>query len=229
SKGIDKLLLAAAANEPRLLGALGRSIPSLRNKLAWQAIRRSAITSGVITLTPLPLIDFIPLTVVQITMVITISRIYGQPIGKARAIEMLGSLGFGLAGRTAFQELVKLGGPPGWAISASVAIATTVAIGYCTINWFAKGIVPTTASFKAMVSDVQKRLHSLKLFNLRKRPSSQKIKEGLDTHIQHLTEDLSKATSAASPPANASEKAEASDQPKASDEQPPAPRASDSA
>lgn len=190
-KGIEQLLLAAAANEPRLLGELGKTLPYLREKLAWQAIRRSAIASGIVTLSPLPIVDFIPLTFIQVTLVITISRIYAQPIGKARALEMLGSLGLGFAGRTIFQELIKLGGPPGWAVSATVGTATTITIGYCAINWFAKGITPTTDSFKAMGATVQKRLMKMNLFKNRKKPSSQKLQNDIDIPLKHLTEDLS--------------------------------------
>lgn len=193
NKGIEQLLLTAAANEPRLLGELGRALPTLREKLAWQAIRRSAIASAVVTLSPLPIIDFIPLTVIQIALVITISRIYAQPINKARALEMLGSLGIGIAGRTIFQELVKLGGPPGWAVSATVGTATTIAIGFCAINWFGKGIVPTAESFKAIGSTIQQRLLKMKLFQRRRRPSSQKLKNAIDMPLKHLTEDLSQA------------------------------------
>lgn len=190
-KGVEQLLLAAAANEPRLLGELGKTLPYLREKLAWQAIRRSAIASGIVTLSPLPIVDFIPLTFIQVTLVITISRIYAQPIGKARALEMLGSLGLGFAGRTIFQELIKLGGPPGWAVSATVGTATTITIGYCAINWFAKGITPTTDSFKAMGATVQKRLMKMNLFKNRKKPTSQKLQNDIDIPLKHLTEDLS--------------------------------------
>ena len=106
---------------------------------------------------------------------------------------MLGSLGMGFAGRTIFQELVKLGGPPGWAVSATVGTATTITIGYCAINWFAKGIAPTTAGFKAMGSVVQKRLFKMNLFKSSKKPSSQQLKNDIDIPLKHLTEDLSKA------------------------------------
>ena len=195
-KGIEQLLLAAAANEPRLLGELGRTLPFLREKLAWQAIRRSAIATGIVTISPLPVVDFIPLTVIQVALVMTISRIYAQPLTKARAMEMLGSLGMGYAGRTIFQELVKLGGPPGWAVSAIIGTATTIAIGYCAINWFAKGIAPTTAGFRTIGKVVQKRLFKMNIFKSSKKPSSQQLKNDIEIPLKHLTEDLSKAVPA---------------------------------
>jgi hypothetical protein len=41
--------------------------------------------------------------------------------------------------RSLFYELIKLGGPPGWVVSAGVAAGTTVALGYGAAAWFDRG------------------------------------------------------------------------------------------
>ncbi len=190
-KGVEQLLLAASACEPRLLGELGKNLPSLRQKLAWQAIRRSSIASAAIALSPLPVVDFIPLTAVQIALVLTISRIYDKPMSKARALEMVGSLGMGLLGRTLFQELAKLGGPPGWALSAAIAVATTISIGYCVCHWFATGIEPSRETVKQISKTVYDKLLKMGPFRKGKRTSSKKIEQEIAEPLRHITEELS--------------------------------------
>ncbi|HBM97249.1 TPA: hypothetical protein DD394_07125, partial [bacterium UBP9_UBA11836] len=73
-EGVYDLLLAAAYTEPRLLGEMGKLIPTMRQKLSWQAIRRATVISGAIALTPLPFASFIPLTANQIAMVLNLAR-----------------------------------------------------------------------------------------------------------------------------------------------------------
>ena len=73
-EGLGQLLLQVAVVEPRLLGELGQTLKPLRRRLAWQAIRRASVISCAVSLTPLPIIDFIPLTMAQVTMVLTLMR-----------------------------------------------------------------------------------------------------------------------------------------------------------
>jgi class 3 adenylate cyclase len=67
---------------------------------------------------------------------------------------LLAAFGIGLIARTVFQELSKLGGVPGWILSAGIASATTVAIGYGAMAWFAYGEKPTRRSLQKVVADV---------------------------------------------------------------------------
>ena len=64
-------------------------------------------------LAPLPFLDVLPLLALQSSLVLGIARIYKYRITPARARELLATFGLGFAGRTLFQQLSKLGGPPG--------------------------------------------------------------------------------------------------------------------
>jgi hypothetical protein len=44
--------------------------------------------------------------------------------------------------------LSKLGGPPGWLLSAAIASSTTVAMGYAAVRWFEKGEKVSTETIK---------------------------------------------------------------------------------
>lgn len=138
-QGIDRLLLAVAKSEPEIVAALGAALPRYRWDLAQSVIGRSASSAAAIAITPLPFLDFFPLTGIQITMVMTIARIFDYRITLARAREMIATLGIAFLGRTLFYELSKLGGPPGWMLAAAVAAGTTVALGYAAVVWFERG------------------------------------------------------------------------------------------
>ena len=138
-KNLDKVLLAIAATEPEMVAALGQALPQYRWQLAWKAIVSAASISAAIALVPLPFVDFIPLVVTQAVMVVGIARIYNYTITPKRAAELVTTFGLGFLGRTLFQEFSKLGGVPGWLLSAAIASSITVVMGYAAVRWFEKG------------------------------------------------------------------------------------------
>jgi small GTP-binding protein len=153
-KNLGKVLLAVAATEPEMVAALGQALPEYRWQLAWQTIVRSASISAVIALTPLPVIDFVPLVAAQSIMVVSIARIYDYKITPQRASELVATFGLGFLGRTLFQELSKLGGLPGWLLSAAVASSTTVVMGYAAVRWFEKGERLSTEALKKLTQEM---------------------------------------------------------------------------
>jgi small GTP-binding protein len=169
-KNLGKVLLAVAATEPEMVAALGQALPEYRWQLAWQTIVRSASISAAIALAPLPVIDFVPLVATQSIMVVSIARIYNYKITPQRASELVATFGLGFLGRTLFQELSKLGGLPGWLLSAAIASSTTVVMGYAAVRWFEKGEKLSTETLKkltqGMTADL---LDTLKSLGKRKR------------------------------------------------------------
>ena len=149
-KNLGKVLLAVAATEPEMVAALGQALPEYRWQLAWQTIVRSASISAVIALAPLPIIDFVPLVATQSIMLVSIARIYNYKITPQRASELVATFGLGFLGRTLFQELSKLGGLPGWLLSAAIASSTTVVMGYAAVRWFEKGERLSTEALKKL-------------------------------------------------------------------------------
>jgi GTP-binding protein Era len=147
-EGVERVLMAVAKSEPGIVAALGAALPAYRWDLTQVIIGRAASTAAAIAVTPLPFLDFIPLVGVQATMVLGIARIYKQKMTLARARELILTFGLGFLGRTLFYELSKLGGPPGWLVSAAVAAGTTAAIGYAVMIWFERGIKLSNESIK---------------------------------------------------------------------------------
>jgi small GTP-binding protein len=172
-KNLGKVLLAVAATEPEMVAALGQALPEYRWQLAWQTIVRSASISAAIALVPLPVIDFVPLVVIQSIMVVSIARIYTYKITPQRASELVATFGIGFLGRSIFQELSKLGGLPGWLLSAAIASSTTVVMGYAAVRWFEKGEKLSAEALKKLTQGMTTTLLNT-LKNLGKRKPSQK-------------------------------------------------------
>lgn len=93
-------------------------------------INSAGVAAAAVGASPLPGSDIIPLTGIQVGLIIKLSFLYGKPLSKENAKEMLIATIVGNAGKTAFRQLVKLIPGAGWAVGASVASATTIALGY---------------------------------------------------------------------------------------------------
>lgn len=183
-KNLGKVLLAVAATEPEMVAALGRALPEYRWQLAWQTIVRSASISAAIALVPLPVVDFVPLVVTQSIMVVSIARIYNYKITPQRASELVATFGLGFLGRTIFQELSKLGGLPGWLLSAAVASSTTVVMGYAAVRWFEKGEKLSTEALKKLTQGMTTTLlDTLKGFGKHK-PNQKGLRERITQSLE---------------------------------------------
>ncbi len=170
-KHVERVLLAVVKAEPEIVAALGAALPEYRRMLAWSTTRKAAATSAAIALTPLPVLDVFPLLTVQASLVLGIARIYGQRITLGRARELVVTFGLGLLGRTLFQELSKLGGPPGWMLAAAIAASTTVVMGRAAAVWFERGERAKASDLRAESRSLAKRLlHSLRSLGRRRPP-----------------------------------------------------------
>jgi GTPase len=185
-EGMEDVLIAIAVTEPEIVAALGQALPQYRWQLAWRSIVSGASAAAVIALTPLPMIDFIPLVATQSVMVLSIARIYNYEITVKRARELVATFGLGFLGRMIFQELSKLGGVPGWLLGAAIAASTTVVMGYAASVWFDTGERVSNDTLKRLSGDLTRAmLDSLR--NLAtKRPSKQSLKETIEQALQDL-------------------------------------------
>ena len=183
-KNLGKVLLAVAATEPEMVAALGRALPEYRWQLAWQTIVRAGSISAVIALIPLPVVDFVPLVATQSVMVVSIARIYNYQITPRRASELLATFGMGFLGRTIFQELSKMGGLPGWLLSAAIAASTTVVMGYAAVRWFEKGEKLSSEALKKLTETLTASLlDRLKNFGKRK-PGQQELQKNISEALE---------------------------------------------
>jgi small GTP-binding protein len=183
-KGVSQVLVSIAAAEPEIVAALGSALPAYRWQLAWRAIVSGASVSAVIALAPLPVIDFAPLIVTQSAMVLAIARIYNYKITLQRARELVATFGLGLLGRTIFQQLSLLGGPPGWLLASAVAASTTVVMGYAAAIWFERGERLSNEALKRLTQAVtQELLESIRSLG-KKKPSRENLQRSIAAALE---------------------------------------------
>jgi len=187
---LGRVVLAIAKFEPELLAAIAEAMPQYRDKLAWQRIVPAAGGAGVVGLIPLPFVDLVPLLGIQSGLVLSIARIYGFKITTGRAKELITTFGVGFIARMIFQELSKLGGVPGWVLSAAIAAATTVAIGYAAMIWFAHGERPTQEAMQKVVADVTNHLKEQLIGLGEKKPDRGTLRQRLAQALKDLPNQL---------------------------------------
>jgi GTPase len=176
-EGLERVLVAIAKTEPEIVAALSRALPEYRWRLAWTAITGAASTAAVIALTPLPIVDVVPLLAVQTSLVLGIARIYQYEFSLARARELVMTMGLGFVGRTLFQQLSKLGGPPGWLLASAIASSTTVVMGYAAVVWFERGERLSRADRRALLRALTGYLLDALRGLGRRRPPKQSLKD----------------------------------------------------
>ncbi|MBO1910650.1 DUF697 domain-containing protein, partial [Microvirga sp. 3-52] len=87
----------------------------------------SAASIGAI---PIPGADFVPLTALQVGLMLRLSTLYGKPISKDNAKELILATITGNVGKTIFRQIVKFVPGAGTVAGASVAGGMTLALGY---------------------------------------------------------------------------------------------------
>ncbi len=183
---VGRVILAIVKLEPELVAAIAEALPEYRAKLAWQRIVPAASAAGAVGLIPLPFVDLVPLLGIQTGLVLSLARIYGFKITLARAKELIATFGVGMIARTVYQQLSKVLGVPGWILSASIAAATTVAIGFGAMAWFAHGERPSQEAMKRIVAGVALHLRDQLLGLGKKKPDRGALRKRITEALKEL-------------------------------------------
>jgi len=121
------------------LVALAKGYPTFRRAVCEEIIRNNARQNAVIGALPIPGADMPVMTANQARMVLNIAAAFGEELSMDRARELLGVLAAGFGLRALSRQAVKLVPVGGWAASAVIAYAGTVAMGRSSILYFERG------------------------------------------------------------------------------------------
>ena len=146
------------ARSAKLAEKASKEVLEQLDKEADEIITTAATAAGAVVLAnPVPVSDFLILVPIQIGMVIKLGALYGETIDKKSAVEIVTTLGAGVATRIIFQTVVSwipgiknVLGPP-------VASAATYGIGKAAKKYFTGQGVPTEEELKAEVEGEFKR------------------------------------------------------------------------
>ena len=146
------------ARSTKLAEKASKEVLEQLDEEADQIITAAATSAGAAVLAnPVPISDFLILVPIQIGMVIKLGALYGETIDKKSAVEIVTTLGAGVATRVIFQTVVSwvpgvknVLGPP-------VASAATYGIGKAAKKYFKGQGLPTEEELKAQVEGEFKR------------------------------------------------------------------------
>ncbi len=145
--GLDALCALLYAHLPNAgRGAFVRlaQVRGLQEDLAVSLSQATAAVCAAIAAVPIPVADVIPITSMQVSLVVTIAWLSGRTIDKRSALEFLASIGAsvgaGFALREGARALVKYVFPGGGAaVSGAVAFAGTLAVGAAARAYYLRG------------------------------------------------------------------------------------------
>ncbi len=146
------------ARSTKLAEEASKEVLEQLDKEADRIITTAATSAGTAVFTnPVPVSDFLILVPIQIGMIIKLGAIYGETIDKKSAVEIVTTLGAGVATRVIFQTVVSW--VPGIknALGPPVASAATYGIGRAAKRYFKGQGVPTEEELKAEVEGEFKR------------------------------------------------------------------------
>lgn len=101
-----------------------------KSAIADKWILGAGVAAGSVGLLPIPGSDIIPITSIQVGLLMKLATLYDRTIPKEAAQELVISTIVGNAGKSIFRQLVKLIPGAGPIVGAGVASAMTVALGY---------------------------------------------------------------------------------------------------
>ncbi|MGK7376740.1 GTPase [Planococcus sp. 1R117A] len=90
----------------------------------------SGVSAGVIGASPIPGSDVIPLTSLQVGLIIKLSKLYDKPLSKKAAKDMIVITATQTIGHTLYRQALKFIPGAGSVIGGTVASAMTLALGY---------------------------------------------------------------------------------------------------
>jgi uncharacterized protein (DUF697 family) len=128
----EVLLLCLPAAHRQTLLTLEQATGALRDLYAEHALPHilafstMAATAGAI---PIPFVDMLIVPGIQTRMIYHLAEYYGQPLTGQRFLELAGTLGMGMAVRTAVRQLTKFVPYVGSVVGAAVAGGSTFALG----------------------------------------------------------------------------------------------------
>lgn len=181
---LNLLLLAIVKADPQLLATLSELVPASRWVLARSVILKAAVAAGTANLltapVPVPFASFLPITAIQIAMVLNLARTFGFPLNPGRAKEIVAAVGTGFLGRTLFYQLIRVVPVAGAVLGTAIAAAVTMALGYSLATWFAYGERPS----RDAVGKLARRLTQVLIEQLKRFPDRKSLKKGLAPSVE---------------------------------------------
>ncbi len=118
-------------------------VQALQRDVARRIVNATAAVAAGVAATPIPVADVLPLTALQLQMVVGVAQVAGRSLDRRGAMEFIATLGIqggaAMGLREVARQLLKLVPGAGSVVNAAVASAGTKALGEAAIAWFIDG------------------------------------------------------------------------------------------
>jgi len=128
-----------------------------KSPIANKWIIGAAASAGAIGLSPLPGSDIIPITSIQVGLLIKLATLYDKPISKETAKELIISTIVGNVSKTIFRQILKFIPVAGEIVGAAVAGTMTATLGYAVKYAYENNIELDPTSLKAIFEMMAKK------------------------------------------------------------------------
>ncbi len=152
-----------------------------RTQAVRELIQVCSIASGAVAIQPIPLVDSVLITPIQIAMVQAIGRVRGYNLDKKSIVEILGTFGASLLAQNLILAAAKFVPFAGWVMGVAMAYALTYAVGEVSDHYFRTGRGTSADELRAKFKETydQKR---------REKQAQHKENQTLKQKLEQLTE-----------------------------------------
>jgi len=130
-----------------------------KSPIAKKWIIGAATSATAVGAAPIPGSDFIPLTGIQVGLMVKLAALYDKPLSKERAKELIIATITGNIGKTLFRQIVKFVPGAGSVAGASVAGGMTLALGYAVKYAYENNIELNVNTLKYLYQLFRKKEH----------------------------------------------------------------------
>ena len=127
-----------------------------KREASREVITACSIAAGAVAIQPVPLLDAVLISPIQIGMVQAIARVHGYSLDQKSVVEILSTFGASIVAQNVVMAAAKFVPFGGWIVTISMAYALTYAIGEVAETYFStgRGVAPT--ELKEMFKSVYK-------------------------------------------------------------------------
>lgn len=127
-----------------------------KSRAVKELIQVCSVAAGAVTFQPIPLVDTVLVTPIQIGLVQGIGKIHGYKLDSKSVLEILGTFGASIVAQNLIMAAAKLIPFVGWVVSISIGFALTWAVGEVSDHYFRNGRKVDEAELKAMFERIYK-------------------------------------------------------------------------
>lgn len=152
-----------------------------RTQAVRELIQVCSIASGAVAIQPIPFVDSVLITPIQIAMVQAIGRVRGYNLDRKSIVEILGTFGASLLAQNLILAAAKFVPFAGWVMGVAMAYALTYAVGEVSDHYFRTGRGTSADELRAKFKETydQKR---------REKQAQHKENQTLKQKLEQLTE-----------------------------------------